>query len=460
MDVRLRFAAGLLLLAAACPAAGGVTQVLVSFDTEDFTSPGDATAIAEIADLCSEEGVPATFETVGLLAQQLEAWGRADVVAAMRRHHIGTHTYRHSIHPDIMELAEGEDYAAAYRRVYDEEAKSVAIVKRVLGVDRIWSSAPPGNAEPYVAGRVYADLGIQVDLGASYLARRGGDAWFGGQLRIPYALCMDFFFDEKGAWEPGKLLDRLATGTRIAIYTHPNRVRSLRFWDDINYHGTNSCGWGEWKLSPQRTAACVARGYARMREFFRLLKADPRFRIVSVEDICSAIKPRVAIRRSDVPALRRALEAKLGPIREPANWCVADVFCAAVAFLRGEDEFLPTNGFGFLYDPEAVAEPTTVTRADLVAAARTMDVRAFLPAAVKVGSRTVGPADFLFAALATLETGAESVRIVPREQLGAFDHWPRLGKIRYAGTWMHTPAFKDEWISKRMRLQLWTLRFE
>lgn len=448
------------MLAAACSAADGVTQVLVSFDTEDFTAPSNATAIAELAELCREEGIPATFETVGLLAQQLEAWGRTDVVAAMRQHFIGTHTLRHSVHPEIMELAEGEDYAAAYRRVYDEEAKSVAIVKRVLGVDRIWSSAPPGNAEPYVAGRVYSDLGILVDLGASYLGRRGGDAWLGGQLRIPYALCMDFFFNATGEWNPAKVLDGLATGTRIAIYTHPNRVRSSRFWDDINYNGTNSCAWGEWKMAPQRDAACVTRGYARMREFFRLMKADPRFRIVSIKDICEQIKPRVAIRAADVPVLRRALGAKFGPLREPASWCVADVFCAVVAFLRGESAFLPTNAYGFLYEPAGVSATTTVARADLVAAARTMDVRAFLPATIKVGTQTIGPADFLFAALETLETGAETVTVVPREQLGAFDHWPRLGKIRYAGTWMHTPAFKDEWISRRMRLQLWTLRFE
>jgi len=253
----------LTLICAFASSAVTPTEVLVSFDTEDFTDPYNADAIRELADLCTEEGVTASFETVGLLAEQLSTWGRKDVVEAMRRHLIGTHSYGHSVHPNIMEMSATEDYAAAYRDVRAVEERSVNILRRLFGADRLWTSCPAGDSEPYVAGRVYGDLGIRLDLGACYLGWNGRDAWYGGQYRLPYAYCMDAFF-EKETFDLERILDRLATGTRLCVYTHPNKVRSTLFWDALNYEGTNVCTWGRWILSPRRDAAAVpARGCRR-----------------------------------------------------------------------------------------------------------------------------------------------------------------------------------------------------
>jgi hypothetical protein len=89
-----------------------------------------------------------------------------------------------------------------------------------------------------------------------------------------------------------------------------------------------------------------------------------------------------------------------------------------------------------------------------------MDVSRFLPAAIRVGGVEIGPADFLFAALETLETGADEVTVAPREQLGGFGPFPFMKKMCYAGTWLHSPEFKDNYLSDRMRWQIWTLRYE
>lgn len=67
---------------------------------------------------------------------------------------------------------------------------------------------------------------------------------------------------------------------------------------------------------------------------------------------------------------------------------------------------------------------------------------------------------FLFAALVVLETGAESVKVVPREQLGSFKEVSGIEKMRVAGKWIHPDSFKDKFLSERLRLQLWTLRIE
>ena len=48
-----------------------VSEILICFDTEDFTSSRSADAIRDTARLLTEEGVRANYNLVGLLAQQL-----------------------------------------------------------------------------------------------------------------------------------------------------------------------------------------------------------------------------------------------------------------------------------------------------------------------------------------------------------------------------------------------------
>jgi hypothetical protein len=101
-----------------------------------------------------------------------------------------------------------------------------------------------------------------------------------------------------------------------------------------------------------------------------------------------------------------------------------------------------------------------VARAELAAAAREMDVSKFLPSSIRVGGAEIGPADFLFAALEALVDGKEKIVVSPRGQLGSLDGLPELKSFRLKGTWVHTPALEDRYLSDRLRWQLWTLRRE
>lgn len=90
-----------------------------------------------------------------------------------------------------------------------------------------------------------------------------------------------------------------------------------------------------------------------------------------------------------------------------------------------------------------------------------MDVSRFLPPSIDVGGVRIGPADFLFAALEALETGAEEVVVVPRDQLGDIARYlPKMATVNFRGTWIYTPDYKDEWTSNRLRWQFWTFRYE
>ena len=75
-----------------------------------------------------------------------------------------------------------------------------------------------------------------------------------------------------------------------------------------------------------------------------------------------------------------------------------------------------------------------------------------------VGDKKIGPADFLMAAIDVL-LGADTVKIVPKPQLPSLDVMPRLRDVKFKGGWIQSDSFEDNYISKRLRLQSWTMRF-
>ena len=453
------------VVAAADAVTAPQSELLFMFDTEDFTNPRSWDAAKRLAEIFTEEGVTAQFQVVGSFARQLERHGRTDVIAALAKHDIGTHTLYHSVHPDILELSDGEDYDIAYQRVMAQESECAAELKRIFGKDRLWGSNPPGMSESYVADRVYADLGIRYGVGPHYTDFFDSDIWYAGQRRIPYSFSWENFIapatKTNAIREVAAVVEHLAKVKRGIVFCHPNKVASLDYWDELNYNGGNFARWGEWTLSKPRPAGETERYLAWIRDILRRLKADVRFRFTTIPELDRSTKPRVAIRRADIPAIRAHFLANgLKPLREPASWCVADVFCAAVAMLRGKDLFLPDNAYGFLSKPEGVTRTRSVSRRDLVAAAKAMDVTRFLPATIAVGGEKIGPADFLFAALETLATGAEAVTVVPREQLGEFKGTPVAALENWDQTWIHAPDFRNAYCRDRLRWQLWTLRWE
>ena len=89
------------------------TKVILSFDTEDFTSSRAADGILNSVRILEHNGVRGCFAIVGYLARQLLAWKRFDVIEALQRHEIDFHTLGHSMHPSICEYTDKEDYQKA-----------------------------------------------------------------------------------------------------------------------------------------------------------------------------------------------------------------------------------------------------------------------------------------------------------------------------------------------------------
>lgn len=148
-------------------------------------------------------------------------------------------------------------------------------------------------------------------------------------------------------------------------------------------------------------------------------------------------------------------------IAAPGSWSVYDVFQAAAALLRGETSYLPTKAYGFLARPQGVKVATRIRAADLRVAAAKLPRTGFVPPEIDVGGTKIGSADFLFAALEVLTTGADEVTAEPREQLGSYRNCPSLEHVNIKdGRIIHSPDLNGKLLDERLKLQLWTLRFE
>jgi hypothetical protein len=139
-----------------------VCEVLVSFDTEDYTCPKNADGIADLTRICLEEGIVPHHQVVGELAKKLVEWNRQDVIDLMKKCVIGTQTRYHTLHPDICEMTDVADYNVAHDRILAQEATCVGMLRAVFGRDAIDCFVPPGNSVTYAGMAACTDLGMTI----------------------------------------------------------------------------------------------------------------------------------------------------------------------------------------------------------------------------------------------------------------------------------------------------------
>ena len=439
------------------------TELIFSFDTEDFTSNTAADAILTEAEILREEGVRGCFCLVGLLADQLVNWGRRDVLDALSHHEIDSHTLGHSLHPVINEYTDVEDFDAAYAEVIRQETEAIEKIRRATGCSRIYVAVPPGDDKSYAAMYAYADMGIPIYADTVCDTPEGDGVWYCNIYNIEYVLGADGeeFFFHGGEAEIRAALDRLAKRKRAVFYTHPHMSLFSEHWDSVNYNKINKHPFGEWEEAPRRPVRETERFYENLRLFVRLAKEDPRFRITTYGEIAerlAAIPPRI-VRREDLPRFRDHLRERLYPMTEPDSFCLSDLFRAARAFLLGADAWKCVPERGFLYAPEAAKESVVLRAEEVKQSAANLPASGFLPVRIGIGWKTIGPADWLRAAYEVL-CGAETVTVeAGREQLPSLDRLPLARDLSLRGTWIHSDSFRDNWLSDRLRWQSWTMRF-
>lgn len=438
-----------------------MTELIFSFDTEDFTSNEAANAIFREAEILREEGIKGCFCLVGMLAEQLINWDRRDVIEALSHHEIANHTYGHSVHPLLNEYTDIKDAKEAIRRVIETEEKSLAAIKRATGRSDIYAAVPPGNQKSYAGMYAFHKMGLPIFADTFSDTANGDGTFYCNVYNLSYTRALEtFLFDELSDGDMTKILDELAKKNRVIIYHHPNMAEFPVFWDKLNYYKENLSEYGKWILPEKRPQESIERFYENFRRFARLVKADGRFKITGYKEIAEKIKNEKTrvVTPDDAQWILDSLRESFSFIRKPIALSLSDCVLAARDFLLGKEEHVCGEVFGFLSTPYAVTEPVTVTKDELIASAKEIKDGEFLPSEITVGGKKIGPADWLFASLeATL--GKDTVEVLPKDQLPSLDIIYATKNARFRGTWMHGDAFEDKYLSERLRLQAYTLRF-
>ena len=296
-----------------------MTDIIFSFDTEDFTSSRAADGILYEANLFKEEGVRGCFQLVGLLAKQLKAWGRNDVIEALSHHEIDTHTYGHTLHPMINEYTDIEDFYAAKKELIRQESLGIEYIKDTFGIDRVYSACPPGNQKSYVAMYGYHDMGIPIYADTFCDVKEGTGAYYCNMFHVYYYFGIEWFLRDATDEDIKAQLDDLATRERAIIFTHPNMIIKDDFWDAVNYHKENLVEFGKWiepKDLPSEITEKVLDG---MRRLIRFIKADPRFRITTYKELSEELfaDGERTVKKSDAQMIYNSLKEEFFPMQAP-----------------------------------------------------------------------------------------------------------------------------------------------
>jgi len=437
-----------------------MTDIIFSFDTEDFTSNIAADAILEEAKILRGFGIKGGFQTVGLLAKQLSVWKREDIKNELKNHELGFHSYGHSLHPTINEYTDLEDYHAAREAFMKQECEGISMVKDFFGDMPIYSACPPGNQKNYVAMYGYADMGIPIYADTNCDTEDGRGVFYCNIFHTKYVVAFEDIAEMQSDDEMRELLDRLAKMSRAIVYTHPNMANHTNFWDMVNYNKKNINEFGKWEEAPLKTPEKITLFYSRMRRFIELMLSDGRFNITTYSALAEklAAEGERKVTKADIPTIREKLTTEFTAINMPVSLSLSDVFLACRGILSGKDEHICGKVYGFLDEPYDVSEAVSVTASDIIASAKSMESCGFLPTKIKVGDTVVGPADWLFAAMDVI-CGEDTVKVSPREQMPSLDVLPELKKARSMKGWIASEDFEDKYLTKRLKLQAWTMRF-
>ncbi len=439
-----------------------MTDILYCFDTEDFTSNTSANAIADLARTLTKEGVRACFCLTGLLARQLVLWGRNDVLEALKAHEIGLHSFGHSFHPTINEYTDREDFYEAYFRCLSEETLAADYIQKATGTKDFFAAVPPGNSFSYAAMYTYADMGIPAYCDTVCDTEDGQGVWYCNMYHMDYVRSFESMFYGGEEFDEDAFIEQLAGRRRAILYNHPNMMVCREFWDKLNYDRENKYPFGQWKECERRSSMEIETFRNGLIHLTRRLKSDNRFRFRSVEETVgdAGFHRKRTVTRGMLPAVRESLKNHLWPIAEPVSVSVSDIFDACEFFIKHENEnaFTPDKTYGFLYAPSKAENTFSVPANALDEAVRSMKRDRFIPHEFLLCGEILGPADLLFLMLDFL-CGEKELTVNPKEQCVSPDLFPRLKNLSLKGSWIHSDSFEDAYLSNRLKLQCWTMRF-
>ncbi len=432
-----------------------MTDIIFSFDTEDYVNPKGADGIIRASKMIREAGFTPCQNVVAWLAEALVKWDRQDVIDEMKQCEITTHSLRHSHHPTINEYTDIEDYDEAMRLFREEEDKALEIIKSIIGNDSFSAACPPGESFSYVAQYGYADMGIKIyDGGCTFDCKKNRPVSFCNIMTLQYNDGLDTFITDTKE-DILDMIERIAERDVCVIYHHPQKNTVTEFCDCQNFNRENI--EGEWILSDLVPEENVKRFEENLAFFLDKIKNDKRFNVTTYSEIAKKYPSYRVIKPCHIPEIKKAIDEDFFPVTAPESLSLSDILLACRDFLMGKTEHICDKVYGFLEAPYAIAHPVKVTAEAMKKSASQIPDNTFLPTEIIVDGKKLGPADWLRAALMIL-SGADEAVVVPDKWQIELNEFPRLRDLALKGSWIHLNSYEDKYISDRLRLQSWTIR--
>ena len=256
--------------------------LVICFDVEDYTSP-ESVGMDDIpkwlAETLTDVGAPGCFFVIGEKARSLEARGRRDVIEAMARHDVGSHTSLGSIHPTVTEILEHASFEAGVETMLENEGAGFDDLERIFGQRPAALARHGGSYGPQLVAAL-------SKLGAAYVyspvSLPGHNVvWFCNTLNFhgegDFGSFDDAYHDD-ALFDPmlAALDEKIPAATRgldvVAFFAnHPSKVRSIEFWDFNYYKGANP-GPEEWKtpeLRPLESMETARKNFRRLVEYLQ-----------------------------------------------------------------------------------------------------------------------------------------------------------------------------------------------
>jgi len=269
------------------------TLVVIGFDVEDYVTPASE-GVDDIpmwlADIMTEEGVTGTFFVIGEKARSLEERGRKDIIQAMARHDIGSHTDLGSIHPTITEILENADWEEGVAQMRGQESRGFRELERIFGKSVSTLGRHGGSYGPQLvaalagmgAGFVYSPVrlpnhnAVWFCNALNFYGSYGGfdDNYYRNDLFDPLLVDLEQRF-------PKDIQD---VDVLTFFACHPCKIRTVQFWDFNYYKGANP-GPELLKMPELRPAETMVTARDNFRRLIRFLKKRQDIEIATFSDV-------------------------------------------------------------------------------------------------------------------------------------------------------------------------------
>jgi hypothetical protein len=459
--------------------------VVLCFDVEDYTSPGEV-GMDDIpkwlSEIMTEEGVTGSFFVIGEKARMMERRGRSDVISAMARHDIGSHTNHGSIHPTVTELLEKAGWQEGVELMAVNESAGIDELGRIFGQRPVNLARHGGSYGP----QLVAALG---EMGAGYvyspISLPGHNAvWFCNTLNFHGEGDFGFFDD---AYYRDELFDPMLEALDSLIPAsisdidvvpffgcHPSKVRSIQFWDFNYYKGANPEP-GEWQTPELRPLESMETARKNFRRLIRYLAGREDIELTTFREMSK----RFSFQREEITP--DELEKIAGRIQEEHkiiiddHYSPAEIFYALTVAISNQDTGNPLPSaiqierpLGPLEmpleKPEVRQLPWEAVTELALDSKKYMVDTGHLPATLSYQGQLIGTGSLLalfsdfFLHMKAMNM-KESLEVSPMEPFPSYHEQQIIQEVASCKTWpVHREDLDMALIIEATRLQMWTLK--